>query len=172
MMAHMDLMLILAGFAALSLGWLLMFRREFLLRVNGWLRANVFNDRFVIFSRRRVAVLLLMLGCVATFSGIDGLVDEQPVKPNIANFILEKAHEDFQSRRYRQAVRRCSELVRSNPKNVDAWKLLAAAHWSMGERKQATQAVDAVRRLDPSANFDDAPLLKIIERNMKAPQHG
>ena len=145
----MAILQILLGLLAFLLGWLLLYRRNVLFRINAWLRENVFSDNVILFSGRRLAVLLFVLGLVALFSGVDNVVDEQKVTPQMAEAILEQAKRDLQRNQYSRVVNRSRLLVRSQPQNAEAWELLASAWWAMGEKDKAREAVKALLRLQP-----------------------
>jgi len=113
---------------------------------------------------------LLILGCIALFSGIEGVVKQQPLKPNIAADILEKGWGDFQKKKYRQALIKGRLLVRSDPKAVEAWKLLASVWWTIGEKRQAQQAYATIMRLKPGLFLDNEPILQLIEKSAAAPK--
>lgn len=117
------------------------------------MRERVFNDQLVLFSGRRVALLLVILGGLALFSGISDIRDKQPIPDHIAKEIVIKAKNDLALGKYHRVVNRCRDLVRSNPKNVDAWELLTQGAWAMGQRDVAKQAAEALLRIDPLNDF-------------------
>ncbi|MCB4756729.1 MAG: hypothetical protein LHV69_06810 [Elusimicrobia bacterium] len=137
------------GILALCLAWIVMYRSGLVLRFNAWMRERVFTDQHVLFSGQRVAVLLLILGAVALYSGLEQWSETPVVKPRIASAMLEQARNEFKARRYRGVVNRCKVLVRSNPKNLEAWELLAQSWWASGDKKKAGLAVQAILRLQP-----------------------
>ena len=145
----MDVLKIVLGLAAVFLAWLFVFRSSLVLKVNAWIRNTVFNDQMVLFSGRRVAMLLLILGALAIFSGVDNVVDDQSIKPNVAAAMLDEAQAMVKTGKFDAAMRRLKELLRSNPQNVEAWNLMATAAWAAGKRDVAFHAADAVLRLDP-----------------------
>jgi cytochrome c-type biogenesis protein CcmH/NrfG len=144
---------ILLGILAVAAAWLVIFRRSFIFKLNQLMRERVFNDQLVLFSGRRVAILLIVLGGLALFSGISDIRDAQPIPDHIAREIILKAQSDLATGQYHRVVKRTRDLVRSNPKNTDAWELLTQGAWAMGQRDLAKQAVDALLRIDPLNEF-------------------
>ena len=157
-------MKIVVGLITLTVAWIFVFRTGLIYRFNEWIRNVVFSDEKVLFSRRRMAILLFILGTIALFSGIDELVREQRLRPGVVANLLEKSHEDFQKKNYKKVVTRCKVLVKSNPKNVEAWKLLAAAWWTLGDKNQARKALEAIRRIRPSYPIENEPILQLISK--------
>lgn len=158
MIPRMEFLKIGLGVAALLVAWIFIYRTNLILKVNSWLRERVFSDRLVLFSGRRVAVLLLVLGAVAIFSGLDEVTEVQPIKPNIEAAMLEQARANLGAGQYTQAIRRSRELVRANPKNLDAWETLALAAWASGQKEVAAQAVTTILRLDPYHPIGKSPI--------------
>ena len=145
----MPILKILLGLLALFVAWLFFFRRDLIFSLNEFMRRRVFSDQVVLFQGRRMAALLTMLGVVALFSGIESVIDVQPIKPKIAAEMIRQAHEDLRQGHYMRVVNRCKELVRSDPKNMEAWELLASAWWAVGQKERAARAADSLLRIDP-----------------------
>ena len=145
----MPILQILLGLLAILVAWLFFHRSRLLFAFNEFMRRRVFNDHVVLFQGRRMAALLILLGIIALFSGVESVVNVQPIKPNIAAEMLQQAQDDFRMGRYAKTVNRCKELVRSDPQNVDAWELLANAWWALGEKDRATKAVESILRINP-----------------------
>ena len=145
----MQILKIALGLLALLIAWLFLFRKKLIFAINEFMRRRVFSDRVVLFQGRRMASLLVILGVVALFSGVEGVIDVQAIRPKIAAVMMAQAREDLRLGRYTKVVNRCRELVHSDPKNVDAWELLANAWWAMGQKDRAATAADSVLRLDP-----------------------
>ena len=146
----MQTLKILLGVLAVLLAWTFLFRTNLILKINAWVRENVFSDRVILFSGRRVAILLLVLGAVAIFSGLEEVVEVQPIKPKIAATILDQARQNLNSGEHAHAIRRARELIRSNPKDAEAWRILALAAWASGQKELAGHAVETLLRLDPN----------------------
>lgn len=140
---------ILLGLIALASAWAVLFQRGLVFKINAWVRENIFNDRVVLFSGKRVAVLLLILGGVCIFSAIEDATYIEPIRPHIASKMREDANQDFREGRYQRVVKLCQELVRGDPRDVEAWQMLAYASWALGNRDQARQAAESVLRIDP-----------------------
>lgn len=139
----------LLGLAALLLAWVFLFRRGVLFKFNAWVRDNIFNDSVVLFSGRRVAILLLVLGGISIFSGIEDVIDVQRVQPHIASRIIEEASDDFQRGHFQRTINRCRELLRRDSRNVRAWELMVLASRAVGDQTTAAQALDSLLRLEP-----------------------
>jgi len=139
----MQFLKIFLGLIAVVLAWVLAFRSGLIFRLNQWMRDYVFSDQIVLFAGRRVAVLLLILGVIALFSGVEDVVSVRQIKPKIAAEILLQAEKDLANRNFRLVILRSKELVRSNPNYIKAWELLATAWWARGEKEKAKKAADA-----------------------------
>jgi cytochrome c-type biogenesis protein CcmH/NrfG len=146
----MSILLILLGLLALFLAWLFIYRAKLLFALNEFMRQRVFSDHVVLFQGRRMAALLTLLGAVALFSGVESVVNVQAIKPNIASEMIAQARDDLKGGRYAKVVNRCKELVRSDPKNLEAWELLAGAWWAMGRKDRAARAANSILRIDPN----------------------
>src|SRR5687767_5008212 len=121
----MPILQIFLGLLALTLAVLFFHRSRLLFIFNEFMRRRVFSDHVVLFQGRRMAALLTLLGIVALFSGVASVINVQPIKPNIAAEMIKRAKEDFRGGRYVTVAHRCKDLVRSDPRNVEAWELLA-----------------------------------------------
>lgn len=160
----MEFLKVSVGVVLLLSAWLVLFRTGLIFKLNAWIRENVFSDNVILFSRRRMAILLLLLGSIALFSGIEGLVDERKIQPRIAAEIIDLAEADFQKQRYENVIKRCRDVVRSDAKNLKAWRLMAASWWATNQKKQALQALEAIRQIDPSYPVEEDPLLRSLTR--------
>jgi hypothetical protein len=130
------------------------------------MRRRVFSDQVVLFQGRRMAALLFALGAIAMFSGIEGVIDVQAIKPHIAAEMIVQAREDFRLGRYTKVVNRCRELVRSDARNVEAWELLANAWWAMGKKDRAAAAADAILRIEPQHPISKSLIVQYLrEKN-------
>ena len=149
MIGHsMTALKIVIGIALLVLAWVYLYRRQFVFRMNAWMRENVFNDHVVLFSGKRVAILLVVLGIVALFSGVRSVVSVQTVPPKIAAELIAQSRTHLMHKEYTQVIRRCRPIVRANPNSKEAWELLVAAWSAMGEKELAFNAAVNLARLD------------------------
>lgn len=159
----MQTLKILIGILALLLAWIYVYRTKSIFTLNAWMRENVFSDKLVLFSNRRMAVLLLVLGAVALFSGIKDLEEFRPIRPQVAASMLVQAKEEFKNRSYLAVISRCRQLVRSNPKNTEAWELLAGSWWAIGKKKMAFQALQGLLSNNPNYPIKTSPLNIILK---------
>ncbi len=155
---------ILVGLLAVALAWMVLFRTGMVFRFNAWMRERVFSDRLILFSGRRVALLLIALGGISLFSGIEEVVEVRPLKPEAAANILKEARQDFRRGRYTKVVNRTKELIRSNPKDVEVWELLATAWWALGEKEKARKAVESLLRIEPDHRLGRGSMAAFMER--------
>lgn len=61
---------ILIGLVLLLAGLGYMYRPNIIIKVNFWIRKNVFNDQMLINHRRRIGMVLIVLGIIAMYMGI------------------------------------------------------------------------------------------------------
>lgn len=146
----MYILKIVIGLLALVFAWSYLFHNKLVFRLNAWMREYVFNDNVVLFSGRRVAILLVILGALALFSGLENMVLIQPIQPHIAAQIIDQARIDLAKKKYPQVITRCRELIKSNPDYIPAWELLVSAWSEMGEKDLAHQGAMVLLRLDPN----------------------
>jgi len=152
------------GLSAVALAWLVLFRTGVIFRVNAWMRDTVFSDRLVLFSGRRVALLLIVLGGLSLFSGVEQVIEVRSLKPEVAASILEEARKDFRGGHYTRVVTRCKELIRSDPKNAEVWELLATAWWALGQKEEARTAVEALLQINPEHPLSHGSLAEYMEK--------
>src|SRR3712207_573785 len=100
----MELLKILLGLLALALAWAMVFRTGLVFRINGWMKAHIFNDELALFSGRRVALLLFLLGGIALFSGIENVVEPRPVQTEVIAHLVEYARLQSNSGNYARVV--------------------------------------------------------------------
>lgn len=167
MNANMVILKIALGFLALAIAWSYIFQKKFIFQINAWMREYVFSDQVALFSGRRVAVLLLILGSLALFSGLQSIIQVQPIKPNIAAQMLSEAHKDFREKKYLRVVNRCRALVRVNPDSAEAWELLVESWWVMGEKSKAREAAKVLLRLQPDHPFGKSSFHDEMEKMKK-----
>src|SRR5438034_1338707 len=132
----MQIIKIVLGIFLLLVAWGYIFQKKLIYKINAWMRDFVFNDQTVLFSGCRVAILLIVLGVIALFSGMQDLITISPLKPQIAAQILEQARHEIANQRFPSAVQRCRILIRSNPNSIEAWEVLVTALSAMGEKEK------------------------------------
>lgn len=138
------------GLSLLVVAWAYLFKKDLIFKLNAWMRESIFSDQVALFSGRRVAILLMVLGALSLFSGLNTFVRPTALPPAIADQILAQAREDLAQKRYPNALRRCRELVKRNPDSIAAWETLIETHSRMGEKDKARQAAFLLLRLDPN----------------------
>ncbi len=161
----MPILKILLGLLALLLAWLFVYRAKLVYALNDFMRRRIFSDHVVLFQGRRMAALLTVLGIIAMFSGVEAVIDVQAIKPKIAAEMMTQAHEDLKEGHYSRVITRCRELVRSDPKNVEAWELLATAWWAVGQKDQASKAADSILRIDPNHPIRNSSIGEYLEKS-------
>jgi hypothetical protein len=159
---NMHLAKIISGISAIALAWVILFRSGFIFRINKWMRERIFSDQLVLFSGRRLSVLLLILGGVSLFSGLQDVTQYRAIPAHIAEKMREEAEIDFRSGHYQRVIRRCQELVRSDPKDLQSWQLLTNSLWALGEKDMALKAAESVLRLSP-----DDPIATSLVQEIK-----
>lgn len=151
------------GLAALGVAWILFYRSRLIFQINAWMRERIFNDQLVLFSGRRLAMLLLVLGAISFFSGVESVIEIQPMTPEVTARIMEQARIDMRAGRHTRVINRCREVLRADPKNIAAWELVTGAWWAIGDKARAKQGVDTIMSIDPFYPIASGPLAKIIQ---------
>lgn len=167
MRSMLEIAKILTGGLALFLAWVLFFRTRLIYRFNAWMRDHVFNDNLVLFSGQRLAILLLVLGAIALFSGIEQITNDQDLKPKIAAKIISEARTDFINKDYSKVIERCRALIRSNPRNFQAMELLAASYHALGEKEKANEIIYLIIQQEPTYPISKGPLEKVFGKSKK-----
>jgi tetratricopeptide (TPR) repeat protein len=145
----MQLLQLFLGSMALLLAYILFFKKSLIFKMNAFMRDYVFADHVVLFSGGRIAILLLILGTVALFSGVDRVTRGQFLRPRIASKIFDQALAADRSGRHDEAVSRCQELLRSDPNNLAALELMATAYTALGQKDQAREALLKILSINP-----------------------
>lgn len=163
----MKILLITFGIAAIFLAWAFVFQRSLIFKVNTWMREYVFTDELALFSGKRLAALLLALGGVALFSGVDRVVRDQGLRPRVAARLFQQAQDDYLNKRYDDVLFRCRELIKSDPRNIPVWELMATALVALDRKPEAQQALAKILEIDPNYPINKSPLKKIFQAKKK-----
>lgn len=163
----MEILKIIVGVAAVFVAWLFLFRTGAVFKLNAWMRENVFNDQIVLFSGRRLAILLLVLGGVALFSGIEGIQEEQSIPPKIISRMLEQARDSLIASDYPEVIIRCREVLRSDPNNLIALELTATAWWGLNEKEKARETIREIVKINPNHPLNRGPIARYFEKQRK-----
>jgi hypothetical protein len=164
----MGILKILLGFMALLLGWGLLFKTGLIFRINAWLKENVFNDQMVLYSRRRLALLLFVLGVVALFSGVESVFRDAVISSENVETLIGQARGSFKLQKYERVVSICRTILRSNPRNVPARELLSNALWALGQKEEAFQEARLLQYFQPSNTTAQILLSKVPLKAAKA----
>ena len=133
-------------FLLASLGYL--YRPGWVLTVNAWARALVFNDSHVLHYRRRWGLPLFIAAAVFLITGFGNLA-QQNVRPSAELWLAYRA---FLSHEYRHTIVQCEGILAQDPENAQAWSLLGSAWSAMGNQEKAKKAWDrslALNQTDP-----------------------
>lgn len=164
----MEKMKLTFGLLFLGGAWLVLFKSQILFKFNAWMREVVFSDHLILFSGRRLAILLLVLGGLSLFSGLEDFTQFEAIKPEVAAQILDQANDDFKKGRHIRVINWCQVLVRSNPKNIQAWELLANSWWAVGKKSKSYNAIQTLLLLDPDNHLG----LKLREKYLQNKETG
>ncbi len=157
---HMQFIQILMGLVAIFLAWVLIFKKPLIFKLNAFMRDRVFTDQLVLFSGGRIAFLLMVLGVVALFSGVDLVTRNQVLGPRSASRIFERAQDDFTAGNYDGVVVKCRELLQSNPTNQAALELMLRAHRAMGQKNEAHEDLLKILEINPHYSLKNNSIKK------------
>ncbi len=161
---------ILGGLFLLGLSFGYLYRPAFVLRVNAWARALLFNDVFILLYRRRAGLFFLVCSMVFFYSGFMNLAQmKSRVQPS-TYLDLSDAYRALRSHQYRGVVARCKEVVKREPDNIHAWVLLGSAWTALGQKDQAARAWKEVQRIEPNHAVGSWPVPKEIAPAQNAPR--
>jgi len=62
----------LLGLLLLVLGLGYLYRPYWIVKLNAWVRMNIFNDQILITRRRKVGIILFFIGVILIFLGLTG----------------------------------------------------------------------------------------------------
>lgn len=130
----------------ISLGFL--YRPAWILAVNAFARALLFNDSHVLHYRRRWGLPLFAAASLFLFTGLKNLSQERP-SPSADLWL---AYRSFLAHEYRQSVSLCEGILVQDPDNAQAWSLLGASWSAMGDTEKANKALNhslALIQTDP-----------------------
>lgn len=145
----MVILKITLGVLLLLAAWGYLFQKKLIFKLNAWMREVIFSDQVALFSGRRVAILLLVLGAIALFSGLESFIKPPILQPHIQAQMLEQARQDLANKRHFSVIQRCRYVVKANPDSQEAWELLIETYARMGEKEMARQTAGVLLRLDP-----------------------
>jgi tetratricopeptide (TPR) repeat protein len=148
--AHMVILKITLGILLLLAAWGYLFQKKLIFKLNAWMREIVFSDQVALFSGRRVAILLMVLGGISLFSGLGKFVQGPTFTPEISAQMLAQARQDLMHKEYPNAIRRGRELAKANPKSIEVWEFLAEAYSRAGDKDRARKAATILLQLDPN----------------------
>ncbi len=160
----MVILKITLGILLLLAAWGYLFQKKLIFKLNAWMREIVFSDQVALFSGRRVAILLMVLGAISLFSGLGNFVQGPNITPEVAAQMLEQARQDLLHKEYASAIRRGRQLSKSNPKSIDAWEFLAEAYTRAGDKERARNAATILLRLDPHNQVGKAVAADVWEK--------
>ena len=158
---------IIFGLFLLVVAWGYFFKKQLIFKLNSLMRDFVFNDQVVLFSGRRVALLLMVLAGISLFSGLENSRKRDPFPKEVAEQMLGQARIDFSQKKYANVIKRCKSLVKADPKYVDAWVLMVETWSRMGEKDLAHEGANILLRLDPHNSLAQAVLKNERERIVK-----
>ena len=161
----MQILKILIGFLALGLAWSLLFKTGIIFKINTWIKENIFNDQVVLYSRRRLALLLFFLGIVSLFSGVEKVVRAPEIGGDRIDQMIVEAKLNLKNRDYQRVLKICRVLIKSNPKNIQVREMEVSALWALGQKKEAHHVVMILQALDPSNAVAKKIDAKISEKN-------
>lgn len=130
----------------ISLGYL--YRPAWILTLNAFARALLFNDSHVLHYRRRWGLPLFGAAAFFLMVGFRNLSQQRP-SPSADLWL---AYRSFLSHEYRQTITRCEGILAEDPENEQAWSLLGSAWSALGDVEKANKALTrslALNQRDP-----------------------
>ncbi len=62
---------VIIGFILLLVGLSYLYRPDSIIKINSWVKANVFNDQVIINHRRKIGVVIILIGIIFLCIGIN-----------------------------------------------------------------------------------------------------
>ena len=142
----MDFLKVFIGILALFLAWAIVFKTRIIFRFNNWIRENVFTDDIVIFSGRRIAVLLLIMGGLALFSGIANITDNSLWTSKREARMMKNAETLFIEEKYAEVIELTENILNIEPDNLRALELMAGSFVAIGEKEKGIKIKHQVKK--------------------------
>lgn len=126
------------------LGWVYFYKPNLILQLNKTAREILFNDRQVLFERKKLAILFFCLSFVALYMGMTSLAriekniennTDGSLKPN--GYTMYMAMQDYCSGRYQEALEKYQKILKSEPYNTRALKRIAHTYYALGQSEKA-----------------------------------
>ena len=140
---------IFLGLLALLAAWAYIFHNKLIFQINAWMRDRIFNDQMVLFSGRRVAMLLFVLGFLALFSGLQSMIKVPVSNSTDIPQLLDQAKAEFRAKKFTQVLVRCREIIKLSPKTAEAWELVVATWVELGDASRAREAAKMLLTVNP-----------------------
>ncbi len=100
--------------------------------------------RHLVLASAGIVAISLMSGTAWAVSG-----DPDPLTPAQVRAQLAKAEASIEGEDYSRAIRTLGDIVRTNPRNADAYNLLGFSYRKTKDFKRAERNYDRALRLDP-----------------------
>jgi Flp pilus assembly protein TadD len=78
--------------------------------------------------------------------------------------MMAESKKTLTEKNYGRAIRLSRELLRSEPKNIQAWEVLAISAWAIGEKRIAFHSIDSIIQIDPTSETLTGSLKAIFEQ--------
>ena len=113
----------------LILGWIYYYNPARIQKINGFFREKIFNDRYLLLKRKKIAVVFFMAACMLFTSGFIKSQDEK--KEN--SILVEPADKEILF----DAIAFYNKRLAEHPEDVIILAKLAIAYKTLGESNRA-----------------------------------
>ena len=126
----------------LILGWIYYYRPSFAQKINAYFRDKIFNDRYILLKRKRIAVIFFVFA-VLFFTSAFVITLEQKNRQNILN---RSENTDI----FFDIIGVYTATLADKPEDLNILAKLADAYAAIGERKRETAILKKLLDLDPN----------------------
>jgi len=148
--------LIVIGYILFFLGLVYIYYPGLILKINSIIKRYLFNDSFVMFHRKKIGLLYILISIIMIYYGIIFFKSETSYK-------IYQAYKNYCYGKYSKTEKICLEILNVEPNNIKAIEQLALVYFVMGDYKKAKIYCKKFLSKQP----ENVKIQKILEKCLK-----
>ena len=167
----MFILLTLAGIFCLSSGFVFIYKPGWIVNTNQFMREMVFNDKTVLFNRRKKGFLFMLLFILFSYWAYSRLDTERhrPFRTMVSmDRLLYESYQHLQDKEYRESKALCERAIERDRMNADAHYQLGAAHLLLNDPLAAKKEWALARSIDPDS-YEAGRMRKLSVKHLNLP---
>lgn len=167
----MFILLVLASFFCLASGFVFIYKPSAIVKTNQFMREMVFNDKIVLFDRRKKGFFFLLLFILFFYWGYSRLETERAKpfgKMVSTDRLLYESYRHLQDGEYDESRSLCERAIARDPGNADAHYQLGAAHLLMNDPVSAKKEWAAAKSINPNS-YEADRMRKLAVKHLRLP---